>query len=486
MIAAGLALAPAVAASPTVDGGTPGTVTAGPTVEGGTPGTVTASFSPSTVCYTSAAQSFALTVDVSKLAAKGALRTLFVTVPSGYTVSGSVTASAGTPSVLTVSSTNYIRVGGLKLVVGSSVTVTFSATESSAGGTASWKLEGETGNDSKPDNDTPGGDDYYAPTLPTTTVALGCALTFIPGPADAGKTLNITSVALTPSGAPVAVDVTDTNSVVLTPVITLSLNKVSLDPGSTTSPMLNGGAAVTATATSTIPGVATFVTLNVNDPGSYTLTATASMAGISSITSGSFRIWGAAAACTSGCATPPLTGSGGETVNVASNSDSGGIGASLDILSIDCSATEFGGVAGLPGTDTVTWTSNGLSAGKILQLSIPNSLLNPATNGSFNPLLAAHYMVCVSAPYAFSVAWTPAAFVTSTPPTYYPTANPDPQVSGVMGVPYYRGLLPDCQDVGVSQLSQVQQYKPCVASRVYGAAGLTVTVWAAGGDPFGR
>jgi hypothetical protein len=209
----------------------------------------------------------------------------------------------------------------------------------------------------------------------------------------------------------------------------------------------------------------------------------------SPLTSSSFRIWGAAAACGStGCVVPTLNGSDGESVNVASNSDSGGIGASLDILSIDCSATEFGGVAGIPDTDTVTWTSNGLSAGKILQLSIPNSLLNPATNpgGSFDPLLAAHYMVCISAPYAFPVAWTPAAFVTSTPPTYYPTANPDPQVSGVMGVPYYRGLLPDCQDVDVSQLSQVQQYKPCVASRVYSAAGLTVTVWAAGGDPFGR
>jgi hypothetical protein len=468
MLAAGLVIAPAVAAS-------------FPPGEGGAAGTVTASFSPSTVCNTGSAQSLTLSVAWATPAADGALKTLFVAVPTGYgVVPGSVTAPPGTPSVVSVGSTKYIRVGSLKLnMTAPQVTVTFNATlPSSATSTpATWAIEGETGNDSKPDLDKPDGDDYYAPTLPTTTVAENCTLAFAPGPADAGANLNITSVALTPSGASVAVDVTDTNSVVLTPAPVITLMLTGTADSTNSSPMLNGGAPVTATATSAIPGVATFATLNVNDPGSYTLAATASMAGISSATSGSFRIWGAAATCATGCTLAPLTGStppGGspETFNVASTSTTGAIGASLDIVSIDCSAADFGGVAALPGTDTITWTSSGtLTAGKTTTIFIPDTTL---MQGGL--LAEIHYMVCASVQdYDFPVAYTPLA------PTL---AAPDTVVEGVLGGTWYRGLLPDCQDVANA--------RPCVASRVHGmvggVSGVTVTVLTGVGmgDPFGR
>jgi hypothetical protein len=485
MLAAGLALAPAVAAS-------------FPPGEGGAPGTVTASFSQSTACNINtsqagtATQPLVLTVDVSTLAAKGPLETLFVAVPSGYTnVTVASVMPSGTPSVLTVGSTAHVRIGGLKLGIGSSVTVTVNATLpwGATSAPATWAIEGETGNDAKPDLDKPDGDDYYAPTLPATTVAENCTLAFAPGPADAGANLNITSVALTQTGAAVAVSVTDSNGVVLTPTITLLLAPISVDGEPATPPALSG--LVTEPTTS---GVATFPTLSVNDPGSYTLTATASMAGFtpSPLTSSSFRIWGAAAACGStGCVVPTLTGSGGENVNVGSGSTAGAIGASLDILpssiTFDCSAPAYGGVAGIPGTDTVTWTSNGLAAGKTLQLSIPDALLSPTnTFGPFDPLLAAHYMVCVSAPYAFPVAWTPASLTNGS--NGY--ASPDSAVSMVMNgttTGWYRGLLPDCQDVSVDNVSSpALSHAPCVASRVHGASGLTVTVWAAAGDPFGR
>jgi hypothetical protein len=470
MLAAGLALAPTVAASPTV--------------EGGTPGTVTAYFSPSTVCYTGAAQSFTLTVDVSTLAAKGALKTLFVTVPSGYanvTVTN-VTPSTGTPSVLTISSTTYIRVGGLRLGVGSSVTVTFSATQ--AGGTASWKLEGETGNDSKPDNDTPGGDDYYAPTLPTTQVALGCALSFAYGPADAGANQNITNAALTPTGTSVAVLVTDKNGVAVTASVTLGLsvpNGASLPAGAA---LTGGGSTSASTAAAALFGTGSSTgILSVNIPGIYTLTASTPTPGIASAISSTFVVWGAAQACASSpCTLPPLTGSaaGGETFNVSADS-SGAIGASLDLLSIDCGTAAFGGVAAISGTDTITWTSSGLSQGaeKTTTIFIPDTTLATSL------LAEVHYMVCVSAPVKFQVAYTP-----NNPS--YPWAAPDAVVTTALsGEPqpsqWYRGLLPDCQDVLPTNTP------PCVASRIHtlpgvAPAGVTVTILsgAGAGDPFGR
>jgi len=218
MLAAGLAVAsPAAANEPEGD-------TTGPSGAAGAAATLavagglSAFFAPSTVCAADAAgaaQPFTLTVAVTSLPASRALRTLFITVPKDYAVSG-VTASVGTPSVLT-DRPAYIRVGGLNLSTtpgSNSVTVKFSST-TPAGGPTNWGLEGETGTDRRPDNDTatPNGDDFTAAKLPTTTVAVGCHLVFTAQPADAGKGQNVTSVALTPGGTPaVTVAVEDSSS----------------------------------------------------------------------------------------------------------------------------------------------------------------------------------------------------------------------------------------------------------------------------------
>ncbi len=91
-------------------------------------------------------------------------------------------------------------------------------------------------------------------------------------------------------------------------------------------------------------------------------------------------------------------------------------------------------------------------------------------------------MVCMSAPYQFPVAWTPASLTNGA----NGLAQPDSVVSRDHGTAtWYRGLLPDCQDVGGYSASA-----PCIASRVHGTlngvSGLTVTVDAVAGDPFGR
>jgi hypothetical protein len=468
MLAAGLAVASPAAANDPEDG------TTGPSGAAGAAATVAAGglsafFAPSTVCATGAAQPFTLTVTVTSLPASKALRTLFITVPTGYAVSG-VTASVGTPSVLT-GTPAYIRVGGLNLSTtpgSNSVTVKFSST-TPAGGPTNWGLEGETGTDRRPDNDTatPNGDDFTAANLPTTTVALGCHVVFTLQPADAGAGQNITSVPLTISGANVTVEVHDGGDklVTLATTINLTLNPVAPDVLNAT---LTGGSA-NATA-----GVASFTAIQVNNPGRYTVTAAATTPGITGAMSnvgGSpawFRIWGAVSPCSGSCGAGVSSGS--ENFNVGAQSGTGAIGASVGVLpfTFDCSDPLFGGVKGIDGTDTVTWTSYNLTTGKTITFVIPNTVLAAASD----PLLAIHYMVCVSAPYAFKTAWTP---------TGTPTASPDSQVSAVMGGAWFRGLLPDCQDVGGAISGN-----PCVMSRVNDGTKLTVTVAAGPGDPHGR
>ncbi len=306
-----------------------------------------------------------------------------------------------------------------------------------------------------------------------------CQLVFTSQPADAGQNQDITSVALTEAGAPVAVQVQDAGGNVVSSVatsITLSLNLVY--------PTTNSGAALTGTTTaSATQGTAAFSPLYINNSGRYSLTATPSNGSIAPATSNAFRIWDGAAACgSSGCAVP--LSSGGEQVNVSSTSSQGAIGASLDIVTFDCSASQYGGVAAITGTHTTAWTSYDLNAEKTTTLFIPQTILQNATD----PLLEAHYMVCMSAPYQFPVAWTP-----SGPSSQL--AQPDPTVSQAMtgtSTGWFRGLLPDCQDLTAQGYASVPaSHAPCVSSRVFGTnsalvAGLTVTILAASGDPMGR
>ena len=304
-----------------------------------------------------------------------------------------------------------------------------------------------------------------------------CVLAFNTEPTDAGRNAVVTGTPLTPTGTPVSVEVLNGPGGSVVPVttgITLTLNPVYPNP--------NSGAELTGATATTIAGIATFPTLSVNNSGSYNLTATAAALSIST-NSDNFRIWDGASTCGSGC-NVPLTTSNGETVAVGSTSSTGAVGASLDIVSFDCSTQSYGGVPAIPGTHTTTWTSYNLGTTKTTTMFIPDSVLNNATD----PLLEVHYMVCMSAPYVFPVAWTP-----SGPSNGF--AQPDPVVSQAMtGTTsgWYRGLLPDCQDLAVQLAPGAVPgpHAPCVATRIHGVvggvSGLTVTVLAAAGDPMGR
>jgi hypothetical protein len=249
--------------------------------------------------------------------------------------------------------------------------------------------------------------------------------------------------------------------------ITLTLNP--------TSGGLAGGGPATTSA-----GVASFgtpyptSTLSVGTPGVYTFVAASSLAGIPSVNSTSFRIWGAAATCTGSCQVSPSTGDPNESFTVVGPTGAGGaIGASVDIGTNDCSTWGF---VPIGGTHTLSWESVGQTTGnKQITLSIADSLLLAATPPTGDPALPdGHYMVCMSAQYPFKVAWTPTG----------PGDGITPVDSSITlpGGPWYTGLLPDCQDVS--------GFAPCVLSEVNTSTDdsgmLNVTVLTTPGDPFGR
>ncbi len=316
---------------------------------------------------------------------------------------------------------------------------------------------------------------------PTSASTETCALEFSTGPTDAGANQQITGTALVSTAAPVTVQVVNTADTPAQPIpvqtsVTLSLASAALDYGYASATLSNAGPISTGST-----GAATFTGLSLNAPGRYVLAATASTSSITPATSNQFRIWGNASACTtSGCGLSIGT-SNGETFNVSSNSTTGGLGGSLNIIqNLDCSAQTYGGVPALPGTSSAVTTAEGSNAttNKTTQIFIPDSILqaavstNSATTNQVNALLETHYMVCMSAPHEFAVAWTPYASGQAAQDSAMTTAMND-------GSTWYRGLLPDCQDVSGAA--------PCVQSRAHGTvngvSGLTVTVLSAANDP---
>lgn len=334
---------------------------------------------------------------------------------------------------------------------------------------------------------------------PTSTVLTACHLAFVKQPTDAGATQTITNSPLNPGGTPVTVQLQDANNSAVTGVslaVSLAANTVLLDE-STSGATLNGSGPAT---TSSSTGNATFApsispSLNTGyTSGGGTFTLTASATGVASVTSNQFRIWGNATTCSGTSCNESLSSGNGELFNVTSNLGSGNyLGGSVNIVNFDCSSGQYGGVPALPGTYVATWTAVGstISGTKTTKIIIPDQILQDAINASLYPdsyqtnyLLETHYMVCMSAPHEFQVAWTP----NLTGQTgQNPQAAEDPQMASIMdtstdanGNPtpmWYRGLVPDCQDVSTL---------PCVQSRKYASGGLTITVLSAASDPMGR
>src|SRR5207249_4700247 len=127
-------------------------------------------------------------------------------------------------------SASTVSLRGLSLPPGGTMTVLIH-TVVCVSGTATWTATIKQSNDFNG----PPGNDYVPDQLTnlTTTTSGSCHLAFVASAADAGVTANITSVAFTPAGARVEVDVLDdTNALVATTApITLSIDSSSPNPG---------------------------------------------------------------------------------------------------------------------------------------------------------------------------------------------------------------------------------------------------------------
>ncbi len=401
----------------------------------------TAAFASPGVCATSSPIPFTLTVTVGSLTP---LRSLFVAVPSGYT---SVVAGGGA-QLITYAGTDYLAVTGLDVSSGS-VAVSFTAVPP-ASGSATWIVEGETDAVGAPDGDvtSQNGDDILPVPQPTTTVYAGCKLAFTAEPASTALSGGSAPISSIPGGsyaAPVGVQVEDGSGnpvPVSTPVaLTLSAHAALTGAGSTTS----------------ATGAATFDTLANGESGlNLTLSAQAPDYGsaVTAATSTEFTIYDSGQTCTSGCSTSPATGF---TVTAGG---SGFLGASVNPFTLSCSALRFGLYPGIAGTTTLGFNYTGAGT-KTVQLFVARSLLTTLKA----KLLALHYLVCFTAPAPFRT-------------IFGLNALRDPATSALLGQDYFTGLLPDCEDA--------HDVPPCVSGRTWTTAGLTVTVLAPAGDPFGR
>jgi hypothetical protein len=401
----------------------------------------TAAFASPGVCATSSPVPFTLTVTVGSLTP---LRSLFVAIPSGYTA-----VTPESPATLvTYAGSDYLAATGLDVASGST-TISFTAVPP-ASGSATWIVEGETDAATAPDGDvaSQNGDDILPVPQPTTTVYAGCRLVFTAEPASTALNGGSAPISSIPGGSyatPVGVQVEDGSGnpvPVATPVaLTLSAHAALSGAGSTTS----------------ATGAATFDALANGESGlNLTLTAQAPGYGsaVAPATSTQFTIFDSGQTCTSGCSTSPATGF---SVTAAG---SGFLGASVNPFTLSCSALRFGLYPGIAGTTTLGFSYTG-DGTKTVQLFVARSLLTTLKA----KLLALHYLVCFTAPVPFTT-------------IFGLKAARDPSTSALLGQDYFTGLLPDCEDA--------HDVPPCVSSRTWTTAGLTITIVAPAGDPFGR
>lgn len=436
------------------------------------------------------AVSFTISNDPTSQQSLGSLEVQLATAGFSY-VNGATasitddyaTATASFLDSTTTPSTSYptLLVQNLNLPSGGSAAITISSSGISGCGSLQWNFMAQQAN--QWNGSTSANIVNLNGSQPTSTVLTSCHLSFTSAkgqaaqPSNAGAGQTITTSAFNPSGPPVAVQVQDQNNHPVTGVsvsITLTPN-IQYQPADVSGVTLTGGSAATSSST----GTATFPALSINNVGRYTITAAAS--GISPVTSSSIIIWADASSCAGGTCSTTTTAANQSFSVSTSSSTSGGIGATANLVSFDCSSDAYGGVPPINGTSTVSWDAEGLSSTtKKVEIFIADSLL---TASGVNPVQAAQYMVCFSAPYQFPVAWTPASVTNGA----NGLASRNQTISEDLGGTWYTGVLPDCQNTPAGAATT---NAPCVSSRLPGTvnnvAGLIVTISATAGDPMGR
>jgi hypothetical protein len=365
-------------------------------------------------------QSATFSVTLANLTSQQQLGSANITVPAAFT--GVSVADPAGPATATTSG-NVVQLRDASLAPNGSIVLKVTATVPSACSTTyTWAVVAKQANDF---NGPPGNDltlNAQASRL-TTSVTCGTALRFVTGrePADAKVATNITSVAFQPTGPAVQVEVVDgAGNRVTTSTATISIALgATLDSGT-----LHGTLTASASA-----GVATFSSLSIDGPGTYSLQASSS--GLTPATSDTFEIGEVFQFCSED--TPCTAGiANGKTrfdVSAPGNAqtDAGFLVLSNGIgVDIDC-----GGYDELTATQTVI---DGPNRAKTVTSTIDKSVMNAQPNNG-----ASFLQMCFGAPYEF----TPRPGSTLTPV--------DTNGDGVKD--FFYGLLPDC---GAA---------PCVASR---------------------
>ncbi len=404
-------------------------------------------------------------------------------VPGALRIVSASVAPGGTASI----SGNTIRLRNLSIAPSGSGVVTIRVATDCTAQALTWQVPvtKQANNFSGP----PGNNLNLEPALSElgTVVTGACALRFLAQPRNARVSQTITNVAYDPSGAPVAVEVVDgagqripTSSLAVT--VGLGAN-----PG-------NGTLAGTTTVT-TSNGVASFVSLSINQPGvGYTLVATSPQT--SSATSDSFNIDEVAVLCQEDVdctGSIPLRATnqslgGSSTVDVTAiegplaDTDTGFLTVSRQIGGpLDCvNYTELTAVL-----DVVAVDFTALDREKRVVATIDKRVMNASANNG-----ASFLDTCFGAPYQFA---TKPGTPLEVNATYVPGPYPAPE---------YKGLLPDCGGTavlddpttpGVSGPAVSSAGPPCVVKRKKNQAGdgIIESLWPSGrtvgaGDPRGR
>lgn len=357
-----------------------------------------------------------------------------LTAPSGFTV---VSASVPVGSATQVG--NVVQLRNLFLQPGKSVTATVVADVPCTAGDKTWSVVArKTGDFSGADSGP-----RVNSQLTTTVTEGGCAtaLRFVDQPANARINQTITTSPYNaPPGAAVAVEVVDsaghrvtTSSAVIT---------VSIAPGTGTG-TLHG----TTTATA-VNGLATFSDLSIDLEGTgYALRASSS--GLTSKTSGTFRIDEAATVCTEDVNCTATLANDDASLEVTAQGSAQGDSGVLTINRTEGAALDCAGYDELLDRDfTVDFVPNPGTVGraKTVTLTISKGAMQDTTDNG-----VAHLEMCFGAPFMFAVK-----------PGTPPLQNPAPGL--------FVGLLPDCGTA------------PCVSKRKgQGGAGIIVAQ-APGGD----
>jgi hypothetical protein len=367
-----------------------------------------------------AGQSTTFSVTLTNRTSQQQLGSANITVPSAFTA----VSVADPPGAATATTNgNVVQLRDAGVAPGGSIVVSVTATvPTTCMATYAWSVVAKQANDF---NGAPGNDLTLDPATSslTTSVAGGCALRFVAGRQPAASRVNQTISALDyqPGGPSVQVEVIDGAGQRVT-TSTASIT-VALGPSAGTG-ALHGTLTVSASA-----GVASFGSLSIDAPGTYALRATS--AGLSAVTSSTFRVDQVAVACIEDVTCSASIANGSTTFDVTAPGNAGTDAGFLVLdngvgVAIDCS-----GYTELTATPTVI---EGPDRAKTVTSTIDKRVMNAQPNNG-----ASFLQMCFGAPYTFAT--RPGSTLTGV----------DTDGNGIND--FFYGLLPDC---GAA---------PCVSSR---------------------